>query len=99
MTRTASWAYLGKPVAGVAGSRSGQGRKLDAAAKRVDAFSADADAVAEFPDIFGAARAGRAAVAAAGLFLLACIARTASGAAAAADDGVIAFAVEHLLAG
>src|SRR5258706_15899130 len=98
MTRTASWAYRGKPVAGVAGSRSGQGRKLYAAAKGVDAFCADADAVAEFPDVFGAAGTGRTAVATARLFLLARVARTAALTTAAADDGVIAFAVENLLA-
>src|ERR1700722_7335860 len=71
-----------------------QGRKLHAAADGVNTLGADADAVAEFPDVSGV----RAA--AAGFFLFPLLGRRgALGVAASGNDGVILLAVENMLPG
>src|SRR6202022_3367757 len=89
---------------GVSGSRSGQGRKLDTAANWVDALSADADAVAEFPDMLGPRTAARFSHAAGTGSGGTCVTGTAAvslaaTAATSRNDCMIALAVKNLLAG
>src|SRR4029077_6933334 len=68
--------------------------KLYAAADGVDAFGADTDAVAEFPDVAGGGAS------AAGLFLLPLfVGRGPRNMPAAGNDGVVLLAIENVFAG